>query len=67
VFSRAPVGEERGWQRGVMNKFERIKAEKDGLDIVKEIPAFAQQGWEAITEADLERLKGSSTLNRGAG
>jgi ferredoxin-nitrite reductase len=40
-----------------MNKFERIKAEKDGLDIVKEIPAFAQQGWEAITEADLERLK----------
>jgi ferredoxin-nitrite reductase len=40
-----------------MNKFEQIKAESDSLDIVKEIPAFAAQGWEAITEADLERLK----------
>jgi ferredoxin-nitrite reductase len=40
-----------------MNKFEQIKAEKDSLDIVKEIPTFAAQGWESITEADLERLK----------
>ena len=40
-----------------MNKFEQIKAEKDSLDIVKDIPAFAAQGWETITEADLERLK----------
>jgi ferredoxin-nitrite reductase len=40
-----------------MNKFEQMKAEKDSLDIVKEIPTFAQQGWEAIAEADLERLK----------
>ena len=40
-----------------MNKFEQIKAEKDSLDIVKDIPAFAAQGWETIAEADLERLK----------
>ena len=36
-----------------------VKAEKDGLDIVRDIPEFAQQGWEAIAEADLERLKWS--------
>ena len=40
-----------------MNKFEQIKAEKDGLDVVKDIPGFAEQGWEALTEADIERLK----------
>ena len=40
-----------------MNKFEQMKAEKDSLDIVKEIPAFAAQGWETIAEADFERLK----------
>jgi ferredoxin-nitrite reductase len=48
----------------MMNKFEQIKAEKDGLDIVKEIPTFAQQGWEAITEADLERLKWAGVFFR---
>jgi len=47
-----------------MNKFEQIKAEKDGLDIVKDIPAFAQQGWEGITEADLERLKWAGVFFR---
>jgi hypothetical protein len=31
-----------------MNKIEQIKAEKDSLDIVKEIPGFAQQSWEAL-------------------
>lgn len=40
-----------------MNKYEQIKAEKDGLDIVQDIPAFAEQGWEVLTEADIERLK----------
>jgi ferredoxin-nitrite reductase len=40
-----------------MNKFEQIKAEKDGLEIVKDLPGLAHQGWEALTEADLERLK----------
>jgi ferredoxin-nitrite reductase len=47
-----------------MNKFEQLKAEKDGLDIVKEIPEFARQGWEAITEGDLERLKWSGVFFR---
>jgi ferredoxin-nitrite reductase len=47
-----------------MNKFEHIKAEKDGLDIVKEIPVFSQQGWEIITEGDLERLKWAGVFFR---
>jgi ferredoxin-nitrite reductase len=47
-----------------MNKVEQIKAEKDGLDIVKEIPAFAQQGWEVLSEADLERLKWAGVFFR---
>jgi len=40
-----------------MNKIEELKAERDGLDVGKEIETFAQQGWEAIPESDIERLK----------
>src|SRR5574337_1263111 len=40
-----------------MNKIEEMKAERDGLDVGKEIEAFAQQGWETISEGDIERLK----------
>jgi ferredoxin-nitrite reductase len=47
-----------------MNKIEALKAEKDGLDIFREIHAFAQQGWEAISEADLERLRWSGLFFR---
>jgi ferredoxin-nitrite reductase len=47
-----------------MNKIEAFKAEKDGLDILRNIPDFAQQGWEAISEADLERLKWSGLFFR---
>src|SRR5262245_8559866 len=47
-----------------MNKIEALKAEKDGLDIIRDIPAFAQQGWETISEADLERLKWSGLFFR---
>jgi ferredoxin-nitrite reductase len=47
-----------------MNKIEAFKAEKDGLDILRDIPDFAQQGWEAISEADLERLKWSGVFFR---
>ena len=47
-----------------MNKIEALKAEKDGLDILRDIPDFAQQGWEAISEADLERLKWSGVFFR---
>ena len=40
------------------NKFEKIKAEKDGLDVKNEIERFAEIGWEAIEEGDLQhRLK----------
>lgn len=39
------------------NKIEEIKQVKDGLDVGEEIPSFARDGWEAIPEADLERLK----------
>ena len=47
-----------------MNRIEQLKAEKDGLDIVKEIPDFVQRGWEAISEGDLERLKWSGLFFR---
>ncbi len=41
-----------------LNKFEKFKAEKDGLAVKDEIEKFAQQGWEAIDKTDLEqRLK----------
>ena len=41
-----------------LNKFEKLKAEKDGLAVQAEIAQFAQQGWEAIDKTDLEhRLK----------
>jgi ferredoxin-nitrite reductase len=40
-----------------MNKIEQLKAEKDGLDVLGEVPRFAEEGWEAISEGDRERLK----------
>lgn len=41
-----------------LNKFERFKAEKDGLAVLPELPNFAQIGWEAMDETDLtQRLK----------
>ena len=41
-----------------LNKFEKIKAEKDGLDVKDELEHFAQIGWEAMEKSDLEhRLK----------
>lgn len=40
-----------------MNKIEVIKSEKDGLDVGAEIATFAQNGWEAIPEGDVQRLK----------
>lgn len=48
----APQGTEK------LNKFERFKAEKDGLAVKEELQKFAQMGWEAIDETDLtQRLK----------
>ena len=41
-----------------LNKFERIKADKDGLEVRQDLSHFAQIGWEAIDEADRDyRLK----------
>ncbi|MEM7553646.1 MAG: ferredoxin--nitrite reductase [Cyanobacteria bacterium P01_A01_bin.84] len=41
-----------------LNKFEKFKAEKDGLDIKDELEHFAQIGWESVDKTDLEhRLK----------
>jgi ferredoxin-nitrite reductase len=40
------------------NKFETLKAEKDGLAVKAELDHFAQIGWEAVDKDDLEhRLK----------
>ena len=41
-----------------LNKFERFKAEKDGLAVKSELEKFAELGWEAVNETDLtQRLK----------
>jgi len=41
-----------------LNKFERFKAEKDGLAVKDELERFAEIGWEAVDETDLtQRLK----------
>jgi ferredoxin-nitrite reductase len=41
-----------------LNKFEKFKAEKDGLAVQAELDHFAQIGWEAMDETDLmHRLK----------
>ena len=40
-----------------LNKVERLKHEKDGLDVSDDVPRFVRDGWEAIGEADRERLK----------
>lgn len=44
--------------RPKLNKFEKFKAEKDGLAVRDEIESFAQMGWENLEENDLNhRLK----------
>ena len=41
-----------------LNKFEKYKAEKDGLAVKDELEKFARMGWEAVDETDLtQRLK----------
>jgi ferredoxin-nitrite reductase len=41
-----------------LNKVEKVKAEKDGLDVKDELEYFAQIGWEEVDKTDLEtRLK----------
>ena len=40
-----------------MNKIEEYKREKDGLDVRQDLPRYAAQGWETISDGDRERLK----------
>lgn len=40
-----------------MNKFEQIKAERDGLDVIPDILRYAESGWKSITEEDKVRMK----------
>ena len=47
-----------------LNKIERYKQEKDGLDIVSRRPALAHDGWEAIDDGDRERLKWAGVFFR---
>ena len=46
------------------NKIERYKLEKDGLDIVPDVPRLAQEGWQAIDDGDRERLKWAGVFFR---
>ena len=47
-----------------MNKVEEYKKEKDGLDVLEDVPRYAQEGWEAISEGDRERLKWTGVFFR---
>jgi ferredoxin-nitrite reductase len=47
-----------------VNKIEQFKCEKDGLDILADVPRFAEDGWEAIDEGDRERLKWAGVFFR---
>ena len=46
------------------NKIERYKVEKDGLDIVADVPKLAHEGWQAIDDGDRERLKWAGVFFR---
>src|SRR3712207_9148886 len=41
-----------GEAKAGLNKFEKIKAEKDGIALKQELDYFAKIGWEALDEAD---------------
>lgn len=40
-----------------MNKFEEIKATRDGLDVWPDIMRYAETGWETISDDDKARMK----------
>jgi ferredoxin-nitrite reductase len=40
-----------------MNKVERMKLEKDGLDVYSELMRAARDGWETLDDDDVARLK----------
>lgn len=47
-----------------MNKIEEYKREKDGLDVLQDVPRYAAEGWEAISDGDKERLKWTGVFFR---
>ena len=47
-----------------MNKIEAYKKDKDGLDILNDIPRYAAAGWEKITDGDKELLKWAGVFFR---
>lgn len=47
-----------------LNKIERYKSERDGLDIVADVPRLAREGWQQIDEGDRERLKWAGVFFR---
>jgi ferredoxin-nitrite reductase len=47
-----------------MNKIEEYKKEKDGLDILQDVPRYAAEGWKAIGDGDKERLKWAGVFFR---
>jgi len=47
-----------------MNKIEEYKREKDGLDILQDVPRYATEGWETIPDGDKERLKWAGVFFR---
>jgi CheY-like chemotaxis protein len=60
---------ERAKQAGVMgylvkplNKIKEYKKEKDGLDILDDIPRYAADGWESITDSDKEPVSRQTEL-----
>ena len=40
-----------------LNATEKAKLEKDGLDVINDVGRFAEQGLQALTAADYDRLK----------
>ena len=40
-----------------MNKIEAYKSEKNGLDVRDDLPHYAAEGWESISDGDRERLE----------
>ena len=47
-----------------MNKIEEYKKEKDGLEILRDVPRYAAEGWEKISDGDKERLKWAGVFFR---
>ncbi|MBI3493930.1 MAG: FAD-dependent oxidoreductase [Acidobacteria bacterium] len=60
----APTVPDTGAVSVTLNKIERFKREKDGLDILADVPRLAHEGWESIDEGDRERLKWAGVFFR---